>query len=503
MEDNKTKWNKKKEFSDTPQEFLDENFQTINMIQKIKKAKKKKNVLNLENYKNIEPLQNIYEDNDKKQDNIKKTNKKEAKEKEGKEKGEEEKKIKEGFVDDDYEGWERPDKRGGDSPKDKLVNFIDDCFATIYAFNHKYAKLIAKIFSHNTQSKQDVLLIQKYLGVFESIGVSYFAAYNWFFYLFYSVNYDPTREFTEGQPDENGVVKELEKPKQPEFSRHAVTEASRKYKIIDIWIWFCEYVILFTEYYQWIKIHLIPILFAPFNNKVRFIFLFFLFIYILNNLMTTLRNILVDALNYDFKNIYVVCGLIIFLVFYISAYWFPAKSEAEADQVSAATSQKLIMSTWFIIIPYILLCMVRAFILYLITVPVGALFLALYIVFFSLFGVTAYYLNIFKAYEIFNNMYIFIKEDVISNSKTKHFGELNFIEKFGAVVNNFSESIHRYILYITYIIMLLVAGVDYFKYIDSYKLKINMLIITFVLCIIFISIVASLFLSHALSNENT
>lgn len=471
----KTIWNKKK-FSDTPGESLDEEFQTINMIQKIKRIKKnRKGPLNVENYKNIETLQNIYDT-----ETTVKTEK------------------KEGFTDDDYDGIEKPFPNDRpDDPKTALINFIDSCFEAVNEFNRSKAQLIADVFSHKTSTRQDVKLLQKYIGLFETIGVSYFVAYNWFFYLFYDVNYDPTRK------SEADVPKEKERPKQPTYSRNEVNEASRKYPIIDLWLWFFEFVIIFTEYFQWFMLTTVPFFFSIFNYKTLFIFLFFSFIYVLFNFLPTLRNLLVDALNMNTENKLVMALFILLIVMWAPSPWFPAKSDNANDQASAANTQNLVMQSWFILIPYILYRCIRAFFVLILTIPLGALALGLYILFYSFFGVLSYYFfNIFKATKTFNNMYVFIKDGMFTYFTEEEKENFNFIQKFAIIINNFFESMHRYILFIVYLIMLLVAAVDYANLIQAPLLKTNMLIISFVLCIICLSMIVSNFIHHAYNDEN-
>jgi hypothetical protein len=469
---NKTIWNKKKNFSDTASESIDENFQTINMIRKIKRAKKnKKSEVSLENYKNIESLQNIYDEPSEK--------------------------IKEGFTDDDYDGIEKP--FGGDkpdNPKTILINFIDSCFNGIDKFNHEKAQLIANIFSHRTATSQDVKLLQKYIGYFETIGLSYFVAYNWFFYLFYDVNYDPTHKVEQAQKTEK------QKPVQPEFSQGKITDVSRKYPIIDLWIWFCEYVIIFTEYFQWMMITIFPFFFSVFNYKTCFVFLFFMFIYVILNFMPTLRNVLVDALNLNTGNTLIIWMFILFILLYAPSYWFPAKSDNENDQAAAANTQNLVMMSPYLLIVFVLYRFVRAFFVIILTIPLGAIALALYVLFYSFFGVLSYYFfNIFKAYEVFNNMYVYIKDGTFQYFTEEQKENFNIMQKFAIVVNNFFESLHRYVLFIVYIIMLLVAGVDYFNLMEAPLLKTNMLIITFVLCCICLSILVTSFINHAYNDE--
>jgi hypothetical protein len=194
---------------------------------------------------------------------------------------------------------------------------------------------------------------------------------------------------------------------------------------------------------------------------------------------------------------------IFFIVFWAPSPWFPAKSDRENDQAAAANFQNVVTRSWFILIPFILFKCVRAFFVIILTIPLGALALALYILFYSLFGVLSYYFfNIFKARETFNNMYVFIKDGEFKYFTEEEKENFNFIQKFAIIINNFFESMHRYVLFIVYLIMLLVAAVDYFNLIEAPLLKTNMLIISFILCIISISMIVSNFMNHGYSNEN-
>jgi ABC-type transport system involved in multi-copper enzyme maturation permease subunit len=99
-------------------------------------------------------------------------------------------------------------------------------------------------------------------------------------------------------------------------------------------------------------------------------------------------------------------------------------------------------------------------------------------------------------------MYIYIKDGEFRYFSEEQKENFNIIQKFAVVVNNFFESLQRYILFIVYLIMLLVAAVDYAYYIRAPLLKINMLIISFVLSIICFSMILSNFINHANSDEN-
>ena len=69
-------------------------------------------------------------------------------------------------------------------------------------------------------------------------------------------------------------------------------------------------------------------------------------------------------------------------------------------------------------------------------------------------------------------------------------------------MNNFMESLHRYILYIAYLVMFIVGLFDYYYNIDSLKLKENMVIISFILIIVCLTLCFAGFISHGMNDEN-
>ena len=168
MNNEKTVWNKEL-FSDTNQKINtdNENFQTINMIYKIKKIKKNKKP-KLENYKNIETLKNIHDETIM-NDNI-------APIIEG---------LKSnvsiddpnflGLPDEDFDGVDVPSKRVADDPRQRLINYIDYIYERIDKFNYYNAYIFARAFSGKKPEKNDVNVLKKYIGWFETILISYFA----------------------------------------------------------------------------------------------------------------------------------------------------------------------------------------------------------------------------------------------------------------------------------------------------------------------------------------
>lgn len=506
--DNETKWNKKKSFSDSSNN-IDENFQTINMVQKIKKAKKQKGILNVENFKNIEILQNIYDVSNNEIPKEDLTNK--------------ETNV-EAFNINDYDGIDRiKDPVKDDSVKYSLINFIDKMFDKIDKFNYSKAKWLASVFSKKTETNSDVIILKKYIALFETIGFSYFVTYNWFFYMFYKIkvkNEDtqqPSEErgetFISGFMDKiNPFKKEeeltddnshYERPVQPQFSRKSISEASRTWIVLDLYTVFFDFIIIYTEYFQALMTTILPFLGGVFNNKTSFILLFLSFIYIIFNYLTTLRSIILSALNMDFKNLIVAIMFIVLLVVYLPSAWFPAKSNRESDISSAAAKQSFIGNSIYILFPFVIWRLLRGFVTLLITIPMGAFLLTSYFVFFSLFGVTSYYyFNPVRTYKEFMEMYMYIKKSKSPLEGNKNVDDLNYLERFLIIMNNFMESLHRYILYIAYLVMFIVGLFDYYYNIDSLKLKENMVIISFILIIVCLTLCFAGFISHGMNDEN-
>lgn len=622
-ENNNSIWNKKKKNREHKIEYIDENFQIMNMIEKIKKVKKNRKHESMENYKNIELLQNIYDvsNNDKELINKKKNN-------------EDENKInKEAFTDNDYDGIDR-DKDGNmkDTPKVKLIQFIDRSFNAIDEFNYKKAKLIARIFSDKKETENDILLLKKYIAIFETITLSYFVSYNWFYFMFYDKENNQNNKIQNGGdiaksilknviplglgnylPDDlinkasntvkqvgsvasqinpidqvksvaaqvgqniptdqiQSVVGEMGKqfnpmnqaqslagqmgqqfnpmnnlnsmmgtlgnankfasmnpmvsilgsllssngtetktningesdnrPKQLEFSWKSIFEASRYSSLVELYLFLFEYVICYTEYLQIFLINIVPFFMSGLGNKACFIILFLTFIYILYNLTDSLRSTLIDSLNMNTSNFKVLIMFVIILCLYLPSPWFRAKSDSPADQAASSAYQALIFFSAFLLVPFFLLRCFRAFYIVTLTVPLGALMMAGYFLFYSLFGILSNnYFNPIKTYNIFNDIFTFIKDDKLPIYTEEEKKTFTFTQKLNLVANNFFDSIYKYVLYLVYIVMLCIAMMEYFKYMETPNLKTNMLIISFVLLIIFSTLCLAGFITHGINKE--
>ena len=622
-ENNKSIWNKKKKNREDKIEYIDETFQTMNMIEKIKKIKKNKKNKPIENYKNIELLQNIYEvTNDEKQSNNKEKNIEKNKQNNIKNID-----NKEPFTDDDYDGIDRDkETKVDDTPKAKLIQFVDKTFNAIDEFNYNKAKLIARIFSDKKETENDVLLLKKYIAMFETITLSYFVSYNWFYFMFYDKennknnkiqnggdiaktvlknviplglgNYlpddlinkasstvkqvgsvasemnpmnqlgsiagqvgqinpmnqlgsiagqvgqmnpmnqlgsiagqmNPMNNLTSmmgtmgnaskltqlnplvsvlgsflsnGKDTKNDIQEETDnRPKQLRFSWKSIFEASRYSSLVELYLFLFEYVVCYTEYLQTFLIDIAPFFMSELGNKACFIILFLTFMYILYNLTDTLRSTLIDSLNMNTSNFKVLIMFVIMLCLYLPSPWFRPKSDSPIDQASSSAYQALLFYSAFLLVPFFLLRCFRAFYIITLTVPLGALMMAGYFLFYSLFGILSNnYFNPIKTYNIFNDIFTFIKDDKLPIYTEEEKKSFTFTQKLNLVANNFFDTIYKYVLYLVYIVMLCIAMVDYFKYMETPNLKTNMLIISFVLLIIFSTLSLAGFIRHGTNTE--
>ena len=96
-----------------------------------------------------------------------------------------------GLPDKDFDGVDKPSKKDNSKdPRVMLSNFIDNIFKKIDKFNYNKAYLFARAFSGTKPEKSDVMVVKKYIGWFETILLSYFACYNWFFLMYYRYNHN-------------------------------------------------------------------------------------------------------------------------------------------------------------------------------------------------------------------------------------------------------------------------------------------------------------------------
>ena len=473
MNNEKTVWNKEL-FSDTNQKINtdNENFQTINMIYKIKKIKKNKKP-KLENYKNIETLKNIHDETIM-NDNI-------APIIEG---------LKSnvsiddpnflGLPDEDFDGVDVPSKRVADDPRQRLINYIDYIYERIDKFNYYNAYIFARAFSGKKPEKNDVNVLKKYIGWFETILISYFACYNWFFIMFYRYNHND-------KVDEELLGKRF---KTPILDTYRLQNES--FNRIDFWgmiykfiNYFFIYCLMFVEYLQNIMMEKIPNMSKMiFNLKGCFVLIFFIMLYFFQYFTTWLYGFLKDVISGNTNNLTV--GLMYFVL--ILGYFFGTYNYGYIVKTPGYTFHSF--TDTFMGMPFTFITGFMRFIfIMLISVPVGAVLCVFYIVYQSLFGILfnvslLEFLGVANEYKgIFQRINEYIKDNNRSNNAPiKNLLNLA-IDKF----------LYSNIMSISLLVMFIFAIIDYNtgNNIKNSNLKLNLTAITTILIIIFFTIIAS------------
>ena len=473
MNNEKTVWNKEL-FSDTNQKINtdNENFQTINMIYKIKKIKKNKKP-KLENYKNIETLKNIHDETIM-NDNI-------APIIEG---------LKSnvsiddpnflGLPDEDFDGVDVPSKRIADDPRQRLINYIDYIYERIDKFNYYNAYIFARAFSGKKPEKNDVNVLKKYIGWFETILISYFACYNWFFIMFYRYNHND-------KVDEELLGKRFKTPildtyrlQNESFNR--VDFWGMIYKFINYFFIYC---LMFVEYLQNIMMEKIPNMSKMiFNLKGCFVLIFFIMLYFFQYFTTWLYGFLKDVISGNTNNLTV--GLMYFVL--ILGYFFGTYNYGYIVKTPGYTFHSF--TDTFMGMPFTFITGFMRFIfIMLISVPVGAVLCVFYIVYQSLFGILfnvslLEFLGVAIEYKgIFQRINEYIKDNNRSNNAPiKNLLNLA-IDKF----------LYSNIMSISLLVMFIFAIIDYNtgNNIKNNNLKINLNVITAILILIFFTIIAS------------
>jgi len=474
--ENTTTW-KKKIFSDTNKiENIDNDFQTMNMIHKIKKINKEKEKRKkMHNYKNIKILENIHEPFV--EGNYSSSGR-------GKD-GTEEAPILDPSAhitdapfgsttipDDNYEGIDAGDfGLSVDDPRQKIIDFINYVYDAIQKFNYEKAKLLADAFSKNkngksTANNSDVLILQKYVSLFESIFVAYFFAYN----LFYATMY----------LDKNGERIPMFKIVTDDIKNKSVKEF-QPYKVI---LFFFTYALYIAEFIQTILIDILPEYFTIFLNAPAFMILSFLsLIYIIEVFVPTLRTFLIDVIMLNTKNTFVNLAY-----FYVLATYF-IDFMVIINISTFVYSVDNILQTFQSPLTSFILGIFRFIIILSISVPVGlALTIVLCLFYFtSIITYPLSTMNISKIMDTVNtvsNINAFIKKSFLLSFKADK-KDLTVVEKAQIVFNIFFDFVNSYIFYIVFLIMLIVAMFDYKKHIYSAILRSNLMLISGTLIFLF------------------
>jgi hypothetical protein len=409
MENEKSIWNKTI-FSETPNKY-DDNFQIMNMKQKIKKIKKTK--VKKENYKNIELLENIYDKPPEMKEGFS-TNpldKNSAKNVNNKVKPA--RKNAQEFIDDpdflglpdkDFDGVDKPDKGNKIDMQHSFIDYINEIYEKIYSFNHSIASTIAKSLSsmsfaedtmgellrkgvnsrkvkQSVDNEKDILIIQKYVGFFESILVAFFATYNWFYIIFY---YYTPEDNNKNRKNEDMTGHRIDTSRYSAYeiqnNMYGIPFLSMYYNFIN---YFFLYVVVFMEYLQTVLLDLFPKIAKRFLNlKGCFIIVFVLLIMFFYYFNSQFHRFIIAVLTGNVKNFTVGCMYMFLLIIYL----FGNYNNGNFEKTPLHTTHRYLM---FFISPLIgaLIAFIRFIIIMLITVPVTGFMFVYYILSKSLFGI--------------------------------------------------------------------------------------------------------------------
>jgi hypothetical protein len=486
MSNEKTVWNKEL-FSDTyeTEKHNDDNFQTMNMIYKIEKINKAKKVNNqknyqknknklskMENYKGIEPLVNIHDVNDDEPTPIIEGLKPRVT-------ADDPNFL--GLPDKDFDGIDTPSSRDNSKdPRYALINFIDNIFKKIDKFNYHKAYIFARAFSGGKPDRNDVNVLKKYIGWFETILISYFACYNWFFLMYYRYSHnDNVEPELLGQRYKTPILDTYDFQNQC-FIRKDFS--GMVYRFIN---YFFIYSLMFMEFLQNIMMEKIPKISAIlFNLKGCFVVVFLLMLCFFQYYTRWLLNFLKDILTGNTKNLFV--GLMFFLL--LLGYFCGTYTYGYLEKTPGYTFHTF--ADFFMSFPFSLItAFLRFIVLMIVSVPIAGILCTFYIVYQSMFGIL-FNVGIFEFLGLsFASKTIFqkINEYIKDNNRSKKSPVKNF---FNLAIDKF---IYSNILNIAFFVMFIFAIIDYntANHIKNSNLKINLNAITVTLIIIFFTVIAA------------
>uniref|UniRef100_A0A6C0D4L2 Uncharacterized protein n=1 Tax=viral metagenome TaxID=1070528 RepID=A0A6C0D4L2_9ZZZZ len=475
-------------YLDEEEKFSSDPFEPEVILQKMKKIKKtkKKN----HNYKNIEPLTNIYEDNIYEDNNYEEKKKDESKEKDTKKPVIIEGLSQDGiahFSEDEYTGGPDNIFEGDGKSTVNIHNFsefINYCYNLLHSIplqiaiiiinriegvsskiNQLKGKLKGKDIKSDNYSKNDVVndqrLIANYIGWFFCIIISMYVIFNWFFIVAYK---NEEKKFT--------VLPTILDRKL--LYNKGVFDPT--YKLLH---YFLEHSIFFPEYLQYGVVKISEKLRSSFNPSFIFSMLFFLIIFVLNNSMSFLRDLLIAIVSFDMKNIVLaIMFMIITALLAISFFKPPIRVNAESwDDVKvllpSVTTQIADIVTSINPLKGIFNLVIYFFYLLFVVflgVPIAAALCFGYLFTYTFFGITV--LNGFDFKEMIKLIWEKIPKYARSEKdkiKVETFCDrLTFWEKIENMFHATFDVMYKYCFEIAFIYMLSFAMYDYW-----YNLKIR------------------------------
>lgn len=243
------------------------------------------------------------------------------------------------------------------------------------------------------------------LGVLEALAFSCIVVYNWF-YLMYFVNTDPDLQ---GRRDKDGNPASYPYS----FSLENLKIMADDNGLLDGFLYVFEFALFFPAMLDWFFLHIYPKYTQQYLNGTFCFFLLFIIIY--NTAMhsgVALKNLLIDVFAGANTRYTQFMYLIVVILFVKSVIDYSAEEEARVNRGIMTGKRSLISGMTLVFQNPILVFLRHLFrfiIIILISVPMGAIFSALYFLFYSLFGVLFYRGISISDYDIFH---LFTKKSI-------------------------------------------------------------------------------------------
>ena len=308
-----------------------DNFQLENMrhkMNRIKEAKKKKKSTN---YKKIETFETLSNDASPP--------------------------LREGFDKDDYEGHDNVKEPDTRNLQFNLTDKIEYVYEAITSINTTIATYITEALSGGRSNEKDMLEIRNYISWVESVGISTYIVYNWYFLMYYA--------------KENSI--EL-----PDISREYFK--ANKTATNTLILWFLEYAIIYPELMNWLLIDIIPSKVGVYlNGAINFSLLYVAIVLGVKYFAVGFKEFFTASLSFDITGGGIRTYMIMFVILqYI--YTLIADTIKDGSFPTSATGV-----AGMFIYHMIRLCMILF-----ISLPFGGIFSCAYLLFNSFFAIMMY-----------------------------------------------------------------------------------------------------------------
>jgi|UniRef100_A0A6C0IQ88 hypothetical protein len=355
----------KESFSDI-ENNKEHNFQTANMEYKMKNVKKRQKPKRKNNFKNIETFNTLENEQYKEVE----TDKEQTAPIQSVENFDTSnsiftKNVIEGATNLDdktnTDNWEgHDDVKDGDVNKvdwrEEGANFVEKVYDIATYVNRKLGYELTYMLSNKNPTKKDEELMRDYISTILTAIISLPVTFNWY-YIMYCIPKDQL--FNMSVSDFKAKSKE------------------EGYDILKLVLFLFEFAFFFPSVLNHIIIDLIPTYTKKlFTGKVNFILLFMVVFYAIKKVSLSIKNMLIAIIKDSSSNLIInLMFATVFINFFVSLF-----------SLDIDTMLSFISSPIFFIIK----AFIRFIIVILISVPVGALLMFLYLVVYSLFAIPIY-----------------------------------------------------------------------------------------------------------------